>query len=135
MLPMTGLRKTAILLVQMGREASAKVLENLREQEVEEIMAEIIRLPAIEADQVKSVLDEFHNIIQARAFIGQGGFAFAQELLENSLGSDKAKEILNRLHAAARRCPSSSCTTPTPVSCCRSCRTSTRRRSRWCSRT
>ena len=103
--PMTGLRKTAILLVQLGQQASAKVLASMREQEVEEIMAEIVRLPSVEADQVKAVLDEFHSIAQARAFIGQGGFSFAQELLENSLGSDKAREILNRLHAAAAEMP------------------------------
>ncbi len=36
-----GVRKAAILLVQMGKERSAKILSCLREAEVEELMAEI----------------------------------------------------------------------------------------------
>jgi flagellar motor switch protein FliG len=41
----------------------------------------------------------------AHAHISQGGFAFAQSLLEQSLGADRAKEIMERLHAAAVQMP------------------------------
>ena len=103
--PMSGLRKTAVLLVQMGQEAASKVLATMREQEVEEIMAEVVRLQSVDAEQAKLVLDEFHTMAQARVYLGQGGLGFAQELLESSLGTDRAKEILARLQAAVAEMP------------------------------
>ena len=41
---MTGLRKAAVLLVQLGKDHSAQVLKSLREPEVEILTAEIARL-------------------------------------------------------------------------------------------
>ena len=41
---MTGLRKAAVLLVQIGKERSAQVLKSLRESEIEILTAEIARL-------------------------------------------------------------------------------------------
>ena len=103
--PMTGLRKTAILLVQLGQEAASKVLAAMREQEVEEVMAEVVRLQSVDVEEVKAVLDEFHQMAKARSYIAQGGFGLAQELLEGTLGSEKAKEILARLQAAVAEMP------------------------------
>ncbi len=53
---MTGLRKTAILLVQMGKEASSKILAQMRENEIEELTAEIARLGQIETELADDVL-------------------------------------------------------------------------------
>ena len=103
--PMTGLRKTAILLVQLGQEAASKVLAAMREQEVEEVMAEVVRLQSVDVEEAKAVLDEFHQMAKARSYIAQGGFGLAQELLEGTLGSEKAKEILARLQAAVAEMP------------------------------
>lgn len=97
---MTGLRKAAILLVQMGKENSSKVLSQLREQEVEDISAEIVRLGSIERDLANKVIDEFHTLASTNALVAKGGMAFAKELLEASLGTHKANEIVNRLRAA-----------------------------------
>ena len=44
-----GLRKAAILLVNLGRDDSAKVLAKMREVEVEAIMAEIVKLQDVAA--------------------------------------------------------------------------------------
>jgi flagellar motor switch protein FliG len=41
----------------------------------------------------------------AHAHVNQGGFTFAQQLLEQSLGPERAKEIMERLHAAAVQMP------------------------------
>jgi flagellar motor switch protein FliG len=101
----TGTRKAAVLLVQMGQEAAAKVLAHMRETEVEELTAEIVRLQAIEPSQAKAVLEEFHGMTRARDYIAQGGFGFAQDLLESSLGADRAKEIIARLEAAVAEMP------------------------------
>jgi flagellar motor switch protein FliG len=96
----SGVRKAAIMLVQMGKEQSAKVLAQMRESEVEEITAEIMRLGTIDAETAGSVMDEFHNMAVANKYAHQGGMDYAKELLEASLGREAAEAVVNRLSAA-----------------------------------
>jgi flagellar motor switch protein FliG len=96
----SGLRKAAILLVQMGRDEAAKVLSHMKESEVEEVTAEIVRLGAVESDLADEVLAEFHDMATAHRYVGQGGMDFARELLEASLGRERAAEIVGRLNTA-----------------------------------
>jgi flagellar motor switch protein FliG len=100
-----GVRKAAILLIQMGREKASNVLGHLSEAEVEALSAEIAKLDAISSHETESVLTEFRDMMTARAHIAQGGLSFAQALLEQSLGEDRAKEIMDRLNAAAVHMP------------------------------
>lgn len=93
----SGTQKAAILLMQVGKDRAALVLRALREQEIAEIMAEVARLQHLEAEEIEEVLVEFRDTYDARAHIAQGGYQMARELLEASLGSDKAEEILNNL--------------------------------------
>jgi flagellar motor switch protein FliG len=102
---MNGVRKAAVLLVQMGREHSAKVMAQLRDSEVEELTAEIVRLGTIEQDTVNTVVDEFHALSKAQGYVAKGGMPFAREVLEESLGKEKAAEIMGRLHAAFKDMP------------------------------
>lgn len=100
-----GLRKAALLLVQMGREHSAAILGQLKDSEVEEITAEIVRLQNVDPDIADGVVTEFHQLAMARRYVGQGGFAFAQEVLEATLGPGRATEILGRISAAVMEMP------------------------------
>lgn len=100
-----GVRKAAILLIQMGRDRAAQVMSHLSDAEVESISAEIARLDSVTASETGQVLSEFHDLATAHAHITQGGFRFAQQLLEQSVGPERAKEIMDRLHAAAVQMP------------------------------
>ncbi|MBM0124187.1 flagellar motor switch protein FliG [Pimelobacter simplex] len=100
-----GVRKAAVLLIQMGKERAAQVMAHLSDAEVEAISGEIARLDAVSASETSQVLTEFHDLATAHAHVTQGGFGFAQQLLEQSLGPERAKEIMERLHAAAVQMP------------------------------
>ncbi len=100
-----GVRKAAILLIQLGKERASQVMSHLSDAEVESISAEIARLDRVTAAESEQVLSEFHELITAHAHITQGGFGFAQQLLEQSVGAERAKEIMERLHAAAVQMP------------------------------
>lgn len=100
-----GVRKAAIVLIQLGRERASQVMAHLSDAEVEAISAEIARLDSVSAGETESVLTEFRDLMTAHGHITQGGFAFAQSLLEQSLGPERAKEIMERLHAAAVQMP------------------------------
>ena len=101
---MTGLRKAAILLVRMGKEHSAKVMAGLSETEVEELSAEIARLGKLEPQVAADVVDEFYAMATAKN-AGSGGMQYARELLESSLGPERAQLILDRLQAAMTDAP------------------------------
>ena len=97
---LTGVSKAAVLLVQMGKEQSARVLRSLGDAEVEALMAEIARLESIDPETVGAVLREFHEIATARSYYLQGGLSFAEEVLIATLGPEKARDVLSRLSAA-----------------------------------
>jgi len=102
---LVGLRKAAILLIQMGKDQAARVLSQLKESEVEEITAEIVRLGTVDSEVADEVLAEFHDLATAHRYVGQGGMDLAKELLEASLGQDRAGEIIGRLADALKEVP------------------------------
>jgi len=93
----TGRQKAAIFLVTIGSEISAEIFKYLREDEIETLTFEIARLETIDAEQKDAILNEFQELMQASQFISMGGIDYARELLEKSLGSQKAIDIINRL--------------------------------------
>ena len=100
-----GVRKAAVLLIQLGRERAAVILSHLSEAEVEAVSTEIARLDMLGSAETEAVLGEFNDLITARAHIAQGGLTFAQELLTQSLGAERAAEMISRLNAAAVKMP------------------------------
>ena len=87
----------AIFLVSLGSDVSSEIMKHLREDEVEALTFEIARLETVEADFKDQVLEEFQELMNAQNFITTGGIDYARELLEKSLGSQKAIDIINRL--------------------------------------
>ena len=101
----SGLRKVAVLLVQLGKDRSANILAQLRENEVEEISAEIARLETIDTVFAERVMNEFQELVLARRYFSRGGLGFAREVLEASLGPEKARDIVERLSASLAELP------------------------------
>ncbi len=94
---LNGRQKAAIFLVSLGGEISAKIMERLREDEVEKIVFEIARTETVEAELKDAVLQEFQDLMAAQNFITTGGIDYARDVLEKTFGSQKAIEIINRL--------------------------------------
>ncbi len=101
----TGIRKAAVLLVQLGQDRAAKVLGHLHEREVEAISSEISKLESLGVEETEAVLNEFRELATAHANILHGGPDFARALLEESLGKERAESIMNRLAASAMQLP------------------------------
>lgn len=94
---LTGRQKAAIFMISLGAERSAEVMKHLKDEEVEALTFEIARLDHIDPAQKEAVLKEFHELMVAQDFILNGGIDYAREILERSLGSQKAMDIVNRL--------------------------------------
>jgi flagellar motor switch protein FliG len=98
---LTGPQKVAVLLTQLGREHSAPILNQLRESEIEEVAAEIVRLRSVPPEVVEAVFLEFQSAFASgsSSSVG-GGIDAAHDLLAASLGSDRAAAVLDRLAKA-----------------------------------
>jgi flagellar motor switch protein FliG len=104
-LAMSGIRKSAILLVQLGREGASKVMGRLPDQTVEDLTAEIVRLRDVSHDDATSVLTETRDALVNADTAGRGGLELARQLLAESLGSERAEEIMERLGATLAEMP------------------------------
>lgn len=104
---MTGLgaRKAAIVLVRLGKDRAASVLEHMTEEEVEAVSAEIAALAGVEPGEAQDVLSEFGSLLAARQHMLQGGMDLARDLLQRTLGDDRAEEAMQRLTAMAIQLP------------------------------
>jgi flagellar motor switch protein FliG len=94
---LSGRQKAAIFLVTLGSEISSEIFKHLRDDEIEALTFEIARLDSVEPEERDRVLMEFKELMMAQDFITSGGIEYARELLEKSLGSQKAVDIINRL--------------------------------------
>ena len=92
-----GLRKTAILMVRLGHEASAAVLRHLSEDEVEMITKEVARLSSVPSSHVESVLDEFHALNIGQGYVLEGGIEYAKKMLTDAFGPESGVAIAERL--------------------------------------
>jgi flagellar motor switch protein FliG len=97
---LSGLRKAALLLVVLGEQASADLLQQLGEEDVQTVSREVARITAISAEQAESVLEEFHQLTLAGDYIARGGIDFARKLLMRAFPTDIAKRLLDRLSKA-----------------------------------
>lgn len=102
---LTGPQKAAIILLQMDKERASHVLQSLRENEVADIMAEIARMRPVDFKIVEELIDEFKILAETHVTITRGGIEMARTLLEESLGIDKAEEILERVSASIVEMP------------------------------
>ena len=94
---LTGTQKAALLLIQMGRQTASKIMAQMNDHEIEQLTTEIARLQNVDDETILEVLDEFKAASNRGPGLSQGGLNFAQRLLEETLGKDKAREVLERL--------------------------------------
>ena len=100
---LSGPQKVAVLLMHLGRDRSAPILSRLRENEIDEVANEIVRLRAIAPAVVAVVLSEFEDLLSSGSGGAGGGVDAAHHLLEGSLGAARADAVLGRLaHAQAQ---------------------------------
>jgi flagellar motor switch protein FliG len=101
----TGKRKAAALLISLGAELASQVVKTMREDEVELLTREIVRMERLPAEMKDAIMQQVYEDAMARQFITAGGSDYARELLSRSLGTQKAGELLTRATTARRDQP------------------------------
>jgi len=103
---LSGTQKAALILIQLGKEQAAKVMARFDDAEIEELTTEIARLERVDAGMADAVLDEFYAAsLGIVGFNGRGGMNYAQQLLQATVGQDRAADMLGRLASSLQGQP------------------------------
>src|SRR5258708_2208647 len=94
---LSGARKAAVLLVLIGDAASAEMIKQLSDDEVQLVSREIARIRTITSEQAETILEEFYQMVVAKDFVVKGGIDYAKKILINAFGPEVAKKMLDRL--------------------------------------
>jgi len=100
-----GPAKTAILLLSLDVTASAKILRNLSENDVEFVTRELASLGRVPAELQAKVVEEFYGLALAHQFTAEGGLDHAKELLRSALDPKTADRVLSQISTQVKRTP------------------------------
>lgn len=102
---LTGMRKSAILLLSLEKPIAAEVMSQLPKESVEQLTLEIAKLDDVSQEEQDAVIDEFMQANAKRVQIERGGMDYAHDLLEQSLGKEKAGSILDSVKQSMNSVP------------------------------
>ncbi len=100
-----GSQKAAVLLVALGKEKAGEVFKHLTQGEIEQLSLEIAKASRVPRTVTRAVVHEAVETVLAEDYLASGGVDYAREVLERSLGAERAEEIVNRLTATIERRP------------------------------
>lgn len=94
---LTGIEKSAVLLMTLGENRAAEVFKHLSPNEVQEISAKIITMHQISQSQLNDVLNDFEEDVEQYAALSVNAGDYLRTVLNKSLGEEKATNILDEL--------------------------------------
>lgn len=100
---LTGMEKSARLLIVLGREATTEVMKNLKKEDVVKLAHLIASVRSIPYEQTVALMEEFNQLVEAKRYMAQGGFDFAKDALVNALGMEQADELLSKVKGSPRK--------------------------------
>lgn len=104
----SGLRKSAILILSLDQSEGTRVLAQMAQDDkegMERLAMEIARCENVTAEERDRVLEEFCHVSLAQQYIEQGGVAYARTLLEKVLPPDEVNRILQTIEASLKVAP------------------------------
>jgi len=94
---LSGVQKSALLMIALDIETASEVFKYLDPAEIEMISAEISKVRNIPTNVVDTVMEDFYQMVTAREYMMEGGLEYAQAVLEKSFGMQKAMDIIEKV--------------------------------------
>ncbi|MCO4756751.1 MAG: flagellar motor switch protein FliG [Oceanospirillaceae bacterium] len=94
---LTNLDKAAILLISLGESDAAEILKHLGPKQVQSIGQAMAALDNIPQSKVESVVTDFLGLLGDQTGIGINNDAYIRAMLNEALGEEKAKTLLDRI--------------------------------------
>jgi flagellar motor switch protein FliG len=105
MADLSGVRKSAILLLSLSEEQASEILKRLPPEAVEEVSREIAGIREISVDTRKEIFGEFYNLALANSYLSEGGLEYAKGLIRKSLSSADADRIIKQVTQQVQTTP------------------------------
>lgn len=102
---LSGVEKSAILLLSLDPETASKIMGKLEHDQLEKISMEIAKTTEVSQEARESVIEEFYQTSLARRFVEEGGFDAAKGLLEKSVDSGRANQIIGNMKRTLQTTP------------------------------
>lgn len=92
-----GRRKAAVLLIALGPERAASVLQHFDDEEVEELSREMAAIKQVTPETSQSVLEQLAAEVTAPNQSAIGGLDYTYDVLEKRFGRARAQEVVDAL--------------------------------------
>lgn len=102
---LAGAQKAALLLLQMNKRDSSRILQMLSQAEVAELTSEIARISTVSESTAAGVVEEFLTQVTSRPATTTGGIEVAKSILESGLGKEGAHDIIEAVIASLGKVP------------------------------
>ncbi len=96
-LELSGVERTAILLMTVGEQHAAEVLKHMPPRDVQRIGAAMAGISRVRRDEVRSVLSEFCRVVDAETSMGLDSSEFVRSVLVRAMGREKATGLMQRI--------------------------------------
>lgn len=96
---MSGLQKSATLLLLLGVDQTSSVLQHLGEGELEQVLMSLSEVGQVSMDLRHQVLEEADALSVAGTGIMSGGIEYTRQVLARAVGPRRGSEILERISA------------------------------------
>jgi len=93
----SGVERSAILLMTLGEKAASEVLKHMDPKEVQKLGAAMAQIDNVTRQQVDEVLRSFCTTVQEETGLGLGSDEYVRKVLINALGQDKAEGLIDRI--------------------------------------
>lgn len=101
----SSVRKAAVLLLAIDKEAAAMILKQLEPRAIEEVTRELAGMGDISQVLRDKVIEEFYDLALAQTWASEGGLEYARSLLQQSLEPKEAERILQQISQQVRKTP------------------------------
>ena len=94
---LSGADKAAMLMLLMGEEHAAQVINHLEPKEIQALGKKMVEVANLPKDIVNAVLDEFLISTSKMSDLGNGNSEYLQKVFNKALGEDRASAALDKI--------------------------------------
>jgi len=93
---LSGSEKAGVLLLTLGEDVAAEVLQHMNPKEVQLVGSTMATMQDISRPMVEGVIDSFFDTLESQTALGIGNDTYIRGMLERALG-DKAGSVIDRI--------------------------------------
>ena len=93
---MSGAEKAALLLLTLGEDVAAQILQHMNPKQVQLVGAKMAMMDDVSRPMVEFVIDDFLDLLENQTALGIGNDNYIRGMLEKALG-DKAGNVIDRI--------------------------------------